>query len=76
MKFRGITVRWYDVVFWVAVPVAYYFLNNSPITGGDDYFPLTGLMFPLTGLMILSYACFMQMRQQSHSDSNSDGGSS
>jgi hypothetical protein len=69
MKFRGITVRWYDVVFWVAVPVAYYFLNNSPITGGDDY-------FPLTGLMILSYACFMQMRQQSHSDSNSDGGSS
>jgi len=69
MKFRGITVRWYDVVFWVAVPVAYYFLNNSPITGGDDY-------FPLTMLMILSYACFMQMRQQSHSDSNSDGGSS
>ena len=73
MKLSDITVRWYDVVFIVVFPMAFNFLFGL---SGVDGSSLGGALkiVPLF-LLMMSYFWFMQKRQQSHSNSNSDGGS-
>ncbi len=65
MKLSEITVRWYDVVFFVGFPGAYNYL-----------FGLDGIAYFPSVLVIMSYVWFMSKRQQSNPESDSDAGSS
>ena len=67
MKLSEITVRWYDVVFFVGF-LGFYRIVVYNYLG--DIAEFLGL------LVMMSYIWFMSKRQQSNPESDSDAGSS